>query len=88
MIDRRFTNNRLQGDNFFETGMDAKPVLKYNSRNEAYFQCPHANCDWGFQFAVGRQAASPKIQYARFRAQLDKEFADHVCAKHSKPATG
>jgi len=67
--------------------MDAKPIEKYNSRKERYFQCPHAGCDWTFQFDVGRELDSPQIKRANFQDQLDKEFAEHVRAKHSRSAT-
>jgi len=67
--------------------MDAKPIAKYNSRNELYFQCPNSGCEWTFQFAVARVGESQEMLPVLFQEQLDKEFAEHIRAAHSKPAT-
>jgi|SRR5579864_1847121 len=65
------------------TAMEMKPVEKFNSRDELYYECPVEGCDWTFSTAVrysNRQSAG-----AEYAKRLNEDFAEHV--KQARPPT-
>jgi hypothetical protein len=60
--------------------MNVKPVEKFNTRGELYFQCPYEGCAWTFSTAVRLNKSVPAP--AEYAKQLNQEFAEHLKQVH------